>query len=137
MSSHRSRSTERGWIVTALARATSRRLTPGVAVLALVIAGLAPTGVGISATEAPQPKTHTVTIEGTSFQPDRLTVAVGDTVVWINKDPFPHTATSTAGAFDSGSIAPEKSWKFKAAKTGEFSYICSLHPTMKAQLTVE
>jgi plastocyanin len=136
MSSHRSRSTERGRIVTALAGAASRRLAPGVAVLALLIVGLAP-GVGISATEARQPKTHTVTIEGTSFQPDRLTVAVGDTVVWINKDPFPHTATSTAGAFDSGSIAPEKSWTFKAAKTGQFSYICSLHPTMKAQLTVE
>ena len=44
-------------------------------------------------------KTHTVVIEGTSFQPPRLAVALGDTVVWINKDPFPHTATSTTGAF--------------------------------------
>jgi plastocyanin len=125
MSSHRSRSTE------------PRRIVTAVAVLAVAIAGLAPTGMGMSATEARQPKTHTVTIEGTSFQPDRLTVAVGDTIVWINKDPFPHTATSTAGAFDSGTIPPEKSWTFKAPKTGQFSYICSLHPTMKAQLTVE
>ena len=90
-----------------------------------------------AATGASQRKTHTVTIEGTSFQPGRLTVAAGDTVVWINKDPFPHTATSKSGAFDSGSIAPDKSWKFTLAKKGEFDYICTLHPTMKAQLTVK
>ncbi len=65
-------------------------------------------------------------IEGTSFQPDRLTVAAGDTVVWINKDPFPHTATSTSGAFDSGSIAPDKSWKFEAREEGRARL--HLHP---------
>jgi plastocyanin len=82
-------------------------------------------------------KTHTVVIEGTSFQPSRLTIAAGDTVVWINKDPFPHTATSTSGAFDSGSIAPEKSWKFKFVKNADLEYICTLHPTMKARVTVK
>ena len=38
-----------------------------------------------AATGAPRVKTHTVVIEGTSFQPARLTIAAGDTVVWINK----------------------------------------------------
>lgn len=90
-----------------------------------------------AATGASQRQTHTVTIEGTSFQPERLTIAAGDTVLWINKDPFPHTATSKSGAFDSGSIAPDKSWKFTAVKKGEFDYLCTLHPTMKARLTVE
>jgi plastocyanin len=88
-------------------------------------------------TQTRQRKTHTVTIEGTSFQPERLTVAAGDTVVWINKDPFPHTATSKAGAFDSGSIAPEKSWKLTPVKAGEFDYVCTLHPTMKGLLKVK
>jgi plastocyanin len=81
-------------------------------------------------------KTHRVVIEGTAFQPAKLTVAVGDSVVWINKDPFPHTATATSGAFDSKNIGPEKSWTFKAVKKGEFAYICSLHPTMKGELIV-
>ena len=58
-------------------------------------------------------------------------------MVWVNKDPFPHTATSKAGGFDSGEIAAAKSWKFVAAKTGEFEYICTLHPTMKGKLRVE
>jgi plastocyanin len=101
-------------------------------VLALAMRGRA-SGAAAGAREA---KTHTITIEATSFIPDRLTVAAGDTVVWVNKDPFPHTATS-AGEFDSGGIDPEKSWKFAAAKKGSFDYICTFHPTMKARLTVE
>lgn len=84
-----------------------------------------------------QPKTHTVTIEGTSFQPERLTVATGDTVVWVNKDPFPHTATSSSGSFDSGTIAPDRSGKHKFAKKGDYRYLCSLHPTMKGQVHVD
>ena len=51
-----------------------------------------------------KPRTHTVTIDGTRFQPDTLTIARGDTVMWVNKDPFPHTATSKAGGFDSQPI---------------------------------
>jgi plastocyanin len=84
----------------------------------------------------PQPRTHTVTIEGMSFTPGRLTVRSGDTVVWVNTDPFPHTATS-AGVFDSGSIDPEKSWKVVTARKGTLDYICTFHPTMKGRLTVE
>ena len=82
-------------------------------------------------------KTHTVTIEGTSFKPDALTIAVGDSVVWVNRDPFPHTATANGGAFDSKNIEPEKSWKFTARKKGEYAYVCALHPTMKGLVTVE
>lgn len=102
----------------------------------LVTAGLS-VEVPAAAAGAPRVKTHTVVIEATSFQPARLTIAAGDTVVWINKDPFPHTATSTSGAFDSGSIAPEKSWKFKFVKNADLEYICTLHPTMKARVTVK
>ena len=81
-------------------------------------------------------KTHTVTIEGMRFQPDSLTIARGDTVVWVNKDLVPHTATSDGGSFDSQIIQSEKSWKFTARKKGEFGYTCAFHPTMKAILHV-
>jgi len=82
-------------------------------------------------------ETHTVTIEGTRFTPESLTIAVGDSVVWINKDPFPHTATSKAGGFDSGSLAPDQSWKFTAGAKGEFPYVCTFHPTMNGKLQVQ
>jgi len=80
---------------------------------------------------------HTVAIEATSFQPATLTVKVGEGVVWANKDPFPHTATSQAAGFDSHAIPPGKSWRFTPKTKGEFAYICTLHPTMKATLRVE
>jgi plastocyanin len=88
---------------------------------------------------ASKPRTHTVTMEATGFQPPSLTIKAGDSVVWVNKDPFPHTATSTAAGFDSGPIMPEKSWTYKSPRTkkGEFPYACSLHPTMKATLKIE
>ena len=81
--------------------------------------------------------THNVAIDGTSFQTATLAVKVGDSVVWTNKDPFPHTVTSVAGGFDSHEIAPGKSWKYLTTKKGDFPYVCTFHPTMKATLRVE
>jgi plastocyanin len=79
--------------------------------------------------------THTVKIDGTGFDPETLEVKVGDTVVWVNHDPFPHTATSrVAGVFDSKEIAAGKSWRFKVTRKGEFAYTCAIHPTMKGTL---
>jgi plastocyanin len=85
---------------------------------------------------APKPATHTVTIEGAQFQPGVLAVRAGDSIVWVNKDPFPHTVTSQAGRFDSRQIEPDKSWTYRTAKKGDFAYVCSLHQTMKATLRV-
>lgn len=95
--------------------------------------------IGLSAGERSKPKTHTVTIEGMTFQPEVLTVASGDSVVWVNKDLVAHTATSSeAGIFDSKLIAPGKSWKLVVRKKGDVIYVCTYHPTMKAaRLRVE
>ena len=119
--------------IAAATRATSWWIAAAGALTLLALGMLGRVG---GAASGGGPKTHAVTFEATSFKPDRLTVAVGDTVVWVNKDPFPHTATA-AGAFDSGGIDPEKSWKFLPVKKGSFDYICTFHPTMKARLTVE
>jgi plastocyanin len=83
------------------------------------------------------PRVHTVLIEGMRFQPEGLTVAPGDTVVWINRDMVPHTATSASGRFDSGELAPGKSWTYTVRAAGEFNYICTYHPLMKAILRVK
>ena len=82
------------------------------------------------------PITHTVVIEGVKYEPDTLTVKRGETVVWVNKDPFPHTVTAK-GAFDSRDIGAGKSWKYIARKSGEYAYICTLHSNMKGALKVE
>lgn len=84
-----------------------------------------------------KPATHTIVIEASQFTPAEITVARGDTVVWVNKDPFPHTVTSKAGGYDSGAIQPDASWKYVAKSKGRSAYTCTFHPTMKAALLVK
>jgi plastocyanin len=78
-----------------------------------------------------------VAIDGVAFAPETLTVQVGETVVWVNTDPVPHTVTSQTGAFDSQAMAPGQSWSYTPTKAGVFLYLCTLHPTMHATLKVE
>jgi plastocyanin len=103
----------------------------------LVTFGLILCAIVVFARDEGKPKTHTVTIEGMRFQPEMLTVARGDTIVWVNQDVVPHTATSKAGNFDSKLIQTDNSWKYTIQKKGDFAYICTFHPTMKATLRVE
>ena len=103
----------------------------------LVTFGLILCTMVVFAVDQRKPKTHTVTIEGMRFQPEMLTVERGDTIVWVNKDLVPHTATSKVGNFDSKLIEAGKSWKYTVRKKGDFAYICTFHPTMKAMLQVE
>jgi plastocyanin len=91
----------------------------------------------VSAAPLPKPKSHTVVIEAMQFTPQRIEVRLGDTVVWRNKDFFPHTATAEDHSFDSGEIAANRSWKFKPRKKGSYPYICTLHPSMKGSLEVK
>jgi plastocyanin len=107
-----------------------RTATCAVAVVVIVSA------IGLAAGDRPKPKRHTVIMENMRFQPDTLTVARGDTVVWVNRDLVAHTATSKTGGFESQVIPPEKSWTFVAQKKGEFAYICRFHPAMTAMLRV-
>src|SRR6059058_2268105 len=81
--------------------------------------------------------THTVNIDGARFDPETITVKAGDTIVWVNKDPFPHTATSQAGRFDSGIITTDKYWTYTQKPKGDFASTCTLHLTMNAMLRVE
>ena len=79
---------------------------------------------------------HQVVIAGVAYQREALTIKRGDTVVWVNKDPFPHTVTAP-GVFDSHSIAVGASWKYVARERGEHTYTCTLHPNMKGTLKIE
>jgi|SRR4051812_19198855 len=80
--------------------------------------------------------THVITMEGMQFTPAVVTVRPGDKVVWRNKDLVPHTATA-AGSFDSGAIAPGKSWTWTAKAKARGDYICVYHPGMKAKVVVQ
>ena len=105
--------------------------------VAVALSLIACTGCNRRAANAHTPTTHTIVMDGTRFQPEDLTVKAGDLVVWVNKDPFPHTATSTTGGFDSDQIGSGKSWSFKTEQTSDFRYVCTLHRTMKGTLRVK
>jgi plastocyanin len=86
---------------------------------------------------AGQGTTHTVIIEGVQFSPSELIVHPGDRITWVNKDPFPHTATAANKVFDSGSIAADASWSYTVTKQGDIEYSCTFHPTMKGKIKVQ
>lgn len=101
------------------------------------LAGLLVCSMLAGAGEEPGTKTHTVTIEGMRFQPETLAVARGDTIVWVNKDVVPHTATSEADRFDSEIIQAGDSWTLVVRRKGKFAYVCTFHPLMRATLHVK
>lgn len=78
-----------------------------------------------------------VIMEAVAFQPGTLTVKQGETVVWRNRDAFPHNVTADGGAFKSGEIPVGGSWSYRARQKGEFAYTCTIHPTMKGRLIVK
>jgi len=94
-------------------------------------------GVSALSSAAPKSGTHTVVIEALKFSPPTLVVKAGDTVIWKNKDAFPHNVSAENKGFRSPDFQSGQSWKFKASSVGVFPYVCTLHPGMKAVLTVK
>jgi Cupredoxin-like domain len=63
-----------------------------------------------------------------TFSPDTLTVKVGFTVTWYNGSPYPHSATSDAGVWDSGALAVGNgSYSITFNAPGTYRYHCSYH----------
>jgi plastocyanin len=76
-----------------------------------------------------------VRIEGMKFVPERLEVAAGDIITWINHDLVPHSVT--APGLESGDLAEGASWSLVARQKGEIAYICRLHPVMRGVVVVK
>lgn len=87
---------------------------------------------------APPAQTHPVEVSGLAYHPADLEVAPGDTVIWINRDIVPHTATSDTSprAIDTGTLAAGDSSKYVAGRAGVYRYTCTFHPTMQGRLVV-
>ena len=107
-----------------------------IVVVVSFVAAVALLSISVGHGAAAKPATHTVTIEAVQFQPNVIEARRGDSIVWTNKDPFPHTVTAT-GKFDSKEIKPGESWTYKVQQSGDLPYTCTLHPTMKAALRVK
>ncbi|WFU79426.1 cupredoxin family copper-binding protein [Bradyrhizobium sp. CIAT3101] len=77
-----------------------------------------------------------ITMENLVISPPEVSAKIGDTVTWINKDVFAHTATAKNGDFDV-TLPPKKSATFVVKKAGTVDYYCRYHPNMKATLKIE
>jgi len=78
------------------------------------------------------------------YNPSPLTVSVGSTVVWTNNDNTGHTVTegnpsgtTPANGFDSGILAPGKTFSHNFDTAGATQYYCTLHPTMLGEIFVK
>lgn len=78
-----------------------------------------------------------VTIANFAFAPKTLTIKKGTKVTWTNQDSAPHTATADDGSFDTGTLQKGDSKSITFEKAGTFAYHCTVHPNMKASITVE
>ena len=82
-----------------------------------------------------QAATIQITMENLVFAPAEASAKVGDTIEWINKDVFVHTATARNGDWDIN-MPPKKTVTSVLKKAGTIEYYCRFHPNMKATLAV-
>jgi plastocyanin len=69
------------------------------------------------------------------FAPVEVSAKVGDSIEWVNKDVFAHTATARNGDFDVN-LPPKKTVTSVLNKAGTVEYYCRFHPNMKAVLKI-
>lgn len=78
-----------------------------------------------------------VVMKNFDFSPMEITVPAGATVTWKNMDGEPHTVASADGAFHSPALDQGDTYQFKFDHPGVYKYICSIHPKMRATITVK
>ncbi|WP_020659044.1 cupredoxin domain-containing protein [Amycolatopsis benzoatilytica] len=80
-----------------------------------------------------------IEMRGYKFSPASLTIAAGDTVTWTNHDTAPHNVVVTDGPekFSSPTLQTGGTFSHTFTKAGTYSYYCSIHPDMKATVTVD
>jgi plastocyanin len=102
-------------------------------VVAMLLLAAAPR---VKATDQPSAATA-VTIDNFSFGPQTLTVPVGATVTWVNRDDIPHTSVSTDGLFKSKVMDTDEKFSYTFSKAGTYPYYCTIHPKMTGKVVVQ
>lgn len=84
------------------------------------------------------PQTYNIEIIGFAFKQPQLTINVGDSVEWTNKDSASHTVTSDSGnELNSNYLSRDQMYSHTFNQTGIFEYHCKPHPYMKAKIIVQ
>jgi amicyanin len=81
---------------------------------------------------------YQVKIDNFSFGPATLTVPVGATVTWTNRDDVPHNVVSTDGKdIKSPVLDTDQKFTHTFTQAGAYAYYCSIHPTMTGKVIVQ
>ena len=91
----------------------------------------------VTANDQAAAPTAEVKIDNFSFGPQTVTVKVGATVTWTNRDDIPHTVVSTDGVFKSKVRDTDEKFSYTFAKAGTYPYFCSIHPKMTGTVVVQ
>ena len=86
--------------------------------------------------EAGPSETRDVTIDNFSFAPATLSVPVGTTVRWTNRDDVPHIVMSADRVFKSAALDTDGQFSRRFDAAGTFTYFCSIHPRMTGTVVV-
>ena len=95
-----------------------------------------PTEVPTESGPAPLEGEVSIDIAGFKFSESSVTIRVGTTVTWTNKDDGEHTVTADDGAVFNGSLSDGATFSFTFTEAGEFPYHCEIHRSMKAKIVV-
>jgi plastocyanin len=98
--------------------------------------GVAAAAATILRTDYARAEDMAVHIDNFVFEPAALTVKLGTTVTWTNRDDIPHTVVC-AGKFRSKTMDTDGTFTFTFIAAGEYKYFCSLHPHMQGVVKVE
>lgn len=91
----------------------------------------------VTANDQPPAANATVNIDNFVFGPPTITVPVGTTVTWTNKDDIPHTSVSTDGMFKSKVLDTDEKFSYTFTKAGTYRYYCTIHPKMTGKVVVQ
>src|SRR5271168_5240353 len=108
-------------------------LAAAVMIAMLALAGSA----SVQANEQPSTANAEVKIDNFVFGPQTVTVPVGTTVTWTNKDDIPHTSVSTDGVFKSKVLDTDDHFSYTFSKPGTYPYYCTIHPKMTGKVVVQ
>ena len=85
----------------------------------------------------PKLPVNSIGIDNFAFEPKSVTVNVGTTITWVNRDDVPHLIISANGRFANSSVLDtDQRYATTFNATGEYPYFCSLHPKMVGKIIV-
>lgn len=82
---------------------------------------------------AAAPRTFVVVIDKMKFGAVPATVRPGDSIVWVNRDLFRHSATARNGSFNVD-LPPKARAKTLIRSPGTIAFFCKYHPGMTGVL---